>query len=74
MTDKKEFDKWGYKAGEEPRIFQVSGDGQLPSGWHDTPQPDKPAKSEQHEDEPQQAPRRGPRRNDRVKDTDGDGE
>jgi hypothetical protein len=67
------FDKWGYKSGEEPRIFQVSGDGRLPSGWHDTPQPDKPAKAEADDEEPPHhapAGRRGPRRNERVKDDD----
>ena len=49
MTDKakdeaKPVPTYGYKSGEEPRIFDLKpGDDYLPSGWHDTPQPDNAA-------------------------------
>lgn len=44
MTDEETVPTYGYKSGEEPRIFQLKKGESLPSGWHDTPQPDKPAK------------------------------
>lgn len=64
MSDEETVATYGYKSGEEPRIFQLKKGENLPPGWHDTPQPDKPAKVKKGKIEETEEP----------KDDDGNGE
>lgn len=62
MSDLKTVPTWGYKSGEDARIFDLKPGEGLPPGWHDTPQPEKASKKSK------------PEKNEDMKDEDGHGE
>lgn len=57
MSDEETVPTYGYKSGEEPRIFELKKGESLPSGWHDTPQPDKPVKGKKAKVEEAEEPK-----------------